>query len=98
MQEGIEPTFAIITTSANELVAEIYDRMPLILAPGRLCALAWRGARDRQSNAGSKIRCPLHSAGQLDTEARNSSESFHPPGLGECRPTVRKIVYDFQGT
>ena len=26
-------TFAIITTDANELVAEIYDRMPLILAP-----------------------------------------------------------------
>jgi putative SOS response-associated peptidase YedK len=26
-------TFAIITTDANELVAEIHDRMPLILAP-----------------------------------------------------------------
>ena len=26
-------TFAIITTPANELVAEIHDRMPLILAP-----------------------------------------------------------------
>ena len=26
-------TFAIITTEANELVAEIHDRMPLILAP-----------------------------------------------------------------
>jgi putative SOS response-associated peptidase YedK len=26
-------TFAIITTAANELVAEIHDRMPLILAP-----------------------------------------------------------------
>jgi SOS response associated peptidase (SRAP) len=26
-------TFAIITTNANELVAEIHDRMPLILAP-----------------------------------------------------------------
>jgi putative SOS response-associated peptidase YedK len=25
--------FAIITTDANELVAEIHDRMPLILAP-----------------------------------------------------------------
>jgi putative SOS response-associated peptidase YedK len=28
-------TFAIITTDAHELVAEIHDRMPLILAPGR---------------------------------------------------------------
>ena len=27
-------TFAIITTDANELVAEIHDRMPLILTPG----------------------------------------------------------------
>src|SRR5215469_149568 len=26
-------TFAIITTAANELVATIHDRMPLILAP-----------------------------------------------------------------
>jgi putative SOS response-associated peptidase YedK len=26
-------TFAIITTDANELVGEIHDRMPLILAP-----------------------------------------------------------------
>jgi hypothetical protein len=26
-------TFAIITTDANELVAEIHDRMPLILSP-----------------------------------------------------------------
>jgi putative SOS response-associated peptidase YedK len=26
-------TFAIITTDANELVAEIHDRMPLILPP-----------------------------------------------------------------
>jgi len=27
-------TFAVITTDANELVAEIHDRMPAILAPG----------------------------------------------------------------
>jgi putative SOS response-associated peptidase YedK len=27
-------TFAIITTDANELVAEIHNRMPLILPPG----------------------------------------------------------------
>ena len=34
-------TFAIVTTDANELVADIHDRMPLILAPGDSCALAW---------------------------------------------------------
>jgi hypothetical protein len=27
------PTFTVITTDANELVAEIHDRMPLVLAP-----------------------------------------------------------------
>jgi putative SOS response-associated peptidase YedK len=27
-------TFAVITTEANELVAEIHDRMPVILRPG----------------------------------------------------------------
>jgi putative SOS response-associated peptidase YedK len=27
-------TFAVITTPANELVADIHDRMPLILPPG----------------------------------------------------------------
>jgi putative SOS response-associated peptidase YedK len=26
-------TFAIITTDANKLIADIYDRMPVILAP-----------------------------------------------------------------
>jgi putative SOS response-associated peptidase YedK len=26
-------TFAVVTTDANELVTEIHDRMPLILAP-----------------------------------------------------------------
>jgi putative SOS response-associated peptidase YedK len=31
-------TFAIITSVANELVAEIHDRMPLILAPGDMPA------------------------------------------------------------
>jgi putative SOS response-associated peptidase YedK len=34
-------TFAIITTDANELVATIHDRMPLILAPGDY--LRWLG-------------------------------------------------------
>ena len=27
-------TFAVVTTEANEIVAEIHDRMPVILAPG----------------------------------------------------------------
>jgi len=31
--DGWLRTFAIITTDANELVADIHDRMPVILAP-----------------------------------------------------------------
>ena len=38
-------TFAIITTPANEIVAEIHDRMPLILAPTGYAPLAERYAR-----------------------------------------------------
>jgi putative SOS response-associated peptidase YedK len=34
-------TFAVITTDANELVAEIHDRMPVILTPGDY--LRWLG-------------------------------------------------------
>ena len=37
-------TFTIITTDANELVAEIHERMPLILAPWDYARLAQRGA------------------------------------------------------
>jgi putative SOS response-associated peptidase YedK len=37
-------SFAIITTEANELVADIHDRMPRHSGAGRLCALAWRRA------------------------------------------------------
>ena len=33
-------TFAIVTTEANLSVAEIHDRVPLIIAPGRLRPLA----------------------------------------------------------
>jgi putative SOS response-associated peptidase YedK len=38
-------TFAIITTDANELVAQIHDRMPLIICARRLPALAERRTR-----------------------------------------------------
>jgi putative SOS response-associated peptidase YedK len=32
-QSGVETTFAILTTNANPLVAEIHDRMPVIIRP-----------------------------------------------------------------
>ena len=34
----MDPNIRIITTNANELVAEIHDRMPLIVAPGDMNA------------------------------------------------------------
>jgi putative SOS response-associated peptidase YedK len=39
-------TFAIITTDANALVADIHDRMPLILAPGGYAR--WLGEEQSQ--------------------------------------------------
>ena len=53
-------TFAIITTDANELVAEIHDRMPLIIAPGELRALAGRGTRPRRPDAAVSSRAHAH--------------------------------------
>ncbi len=36
-------TFAIITTDANKVVAELHDRMPVILEPKGLAQMARRG-------------------------------------------------------
>jgi putative SOS response-associated peptidase YedK len=44
-------TFTIITTDANELVAHIHDRMPLILCARRLCPLARRRTRSSRLDA-----------------------------------------------
>jgi putative SOS response-associated peptidase YedK len=44
-------TFAIITTDANELVADIHDRMPVRSLAVRSRALAQRGARPACSDA-----------------------------------------------
>jgi putative SOS response-associated peptidase YedK len=38
-------TFAIITTDSNELVAEIHDRMPVILSPADYAG--WETSRTR---------------------------------------------------
>ena len=38
--DEIVRTFCVITTTANELVADIHDRMPVILPPGDLRPLA----------------------------------------------------------
>ena len=49
---------AIITTDANDLVAEIHDRMPLISCAHRLCPLAQWRARPARLNA--TVPCRAH--------------------------------------
>lgn len=51
-------TFAIITTDANELVADIHDRMPVILAPGDHVRWLSRGGDDVIANL--VLVCPNH--------------------------------------
>jgi putative SOS response-associated peptidase YedK len=36
-------SFAVITTTPNELYAELHNRMPVVLKPEALAGLAWRG-------------------------------------------------------
>jgi hypothetical protein len=54
-------TFAIITTDANGLVAEIHDRMPLIIAPGDYAR--WLGEEPEQAdwaaNLAGRITPPI---------------------------------------
>ena len=38
-------TFTIITTNANAMMAELHDRMPVILEPGGLVGMVGRGWR-----------------------------------------------------
>jgi putative SOS response-associated peptidase YedK len=50
-------TFAIITTDANELVREIHDRMPVILAPADYAR--WLGEEDDPRNLMRPFPAPL---------------------------------------
>ena len=50
-------TFAIITTDANELVAEIHDRMPVILAPADYAR--WLGEEDDPHDLMRSFPAPL---------------------------------------
>jgi putative SOS response-associated peptidase YedK len=50
-------TFAIITTDANELVAEIHDRMPVILAPADYAL--WLGEEDDPHGLMRSFPAPL---------------------------------------
>ncbi|MBV8242488.1 MAG: SOS response-associated peptidase [Hyphomicrobiales bacterium] len=50
-------TFAIITTNANDLVAEIHDRMPVILAPADYAR--WLGEEDDPHDLMRSFPAPL---------------------------------------
>jgi EAL domain len=52
-------TFAVITTNASELVADIHVRMPLILAPGPDCANRQTGI-DRNGSSPERPRNGNH--------------------------------------
>ncbi len=47
--EGELPTFAIVTTEANGLMADLHDRMPVILSPGDQAA--WLDPENRHPEA-----------------------------------------------
>ncbi|MGC1353424.1 MAG: SOS response-associated peptidase family protein [Xanthobacteraceae bacterium] len=81
-------TFAIITTDANGLVAEIHDRMPLIIAPGDYAR--WLGEEPEQAdwaaNLAGRITPPIGSAGSLLTRQRcNTRTSLNCAGVGSWR-------------
>lgn len=59
-------TFAIITTDANELVAEMYDRMPLIVAPSDY--LRWLKRRPRSARSDAAV-CGRADADVADIDA-----------------------------
>ena len=58
-------TFAIITTDANEMVAVIHDRMPLILAPSDYERWLSDRARSARLDANVSGRADVH-VGDLD--------------------------------
>jgi putative SOS response-associated peptidase YedK len=52
-------SFAIVTTTPNELCAEIHNRMPVVLKPGTLGGLAWEERAD--ASALQALLAPLPS-------------------------------------
>lgn len=73
-------TFAIITTDANEMVAEIHDRMRLILAPGD-CA-RWLGDEPDPRDLMRPFRASLCVCGRYrpgSTSRKNDDPSLVEP-------------------
>jgi putative SOS response-associated peptidase YedK len=50
-------SFAIVTTTPNELCAELHNRMPVVLAPD--ACPAWLGRRRRNRASSRRFSCPI---------------------------------------
>ncbi len=92
-------TFAVITTDANELVAEIQDRMPLITAPSDYAR--WlsddpdprellRPFRPLQCGCGRSRRGSFAPTGESNAIAYANDMHRAPVGLRKCRRARQK--------
>ena len=80
-------TFAVVTTEANEMVAEIHDRMPVILAPGDYA----RWLSDEPDPC--DLMCPFPAglgSGRL-TNAPRPAPRAASPSLKSPWPAVRRL-------
>lgn len=94
-------TFTILTTRPNALLAEIHDRMPVILKPRDF--EAWLGAREEPKSLfdpfparemttypiSQRVNSPRHDDANLIERAEPTDEAG-PPGLFESKPTRRR--------
>jgi len=71
-------SFSILTTSANELMREIYDRMPVILGAPELDE--WLDPEIHEQDALQKLMKPCPS-GWLEASEKNPSNVVEAPGL-----------------
>jgi putative SOS response-associated peptidase YedK len=84
-------TFAIITTDANELVADIHDRMPLIVAPGDY--IRWLGEEPDRRDLMRPFPADLCACGRSHAgqEARECGDVPVAVELGEqALPTLSR--------
>ena len=82
-------TFAVITTDANELVAEIHDRMPLILTPGDYNRWLSEEPDPRDLLAAVSGRADADVA---DIDARNKPENDDPSLLDAVRRQLCRLI------
>ena len=84
-------SFTILTTDANELVAEIHDRMPVIIDPADYGL--WLGERDADFAEIARLLCP-YPAGKLGmwpVSPRVNNVRNQEPGLHEPIPPMNSL-------